>query len=632
MAKIWLLHPVTFHSSRVPTGYDYSLMTPWQIKMLTMKWHDWYRADWSYGHTTVEFFCAGIGAMMVLYFLFLIRYRFNSRRKSSAPRQAGVLDRFTAAFRYFTSMQVRFKPLCYYAPPTASVLGVAGIFTFVMAFALAVRPYYWPNSQMGSSPPLATRCGWISIAIMPFMIAFSTKVNYVGMLTGVSHERLQVYHRWTALFMYITSLLHTFPFIRFNIHAGDMVHKYNTTPWYWSGIAALVPQTWLIFMSWGFIRNWHYEIFKKLHFCAATIFMVALFIHCDFRLTSWDYFWATMAIYTTTWFMQVFRTLYHSKFTGIPYTLEQLSDPSMVRLTIEAGPRFRWSSGQHVFLRFLSSKYLHPFSTHPFTISNDCNVQNGINNVEIVLRVRGGITKALQNMALDKPRGRVLLDGPYGGIPVSLRGYDRVCLLAGGSGATFTVSLLLDLARGFKTGSKCKDVTFVVAFRHPGTRLWLEPILAEAMQLAQEAGARLVISIHVTSEDADLESIGSNAPTIAPGTVIVKKVDGEASSNPSTPPPPPPITPTTYAGRPDLTAVVREVCASPLGGRVAFAACGPNPFVYDVRNAVAHCQLDIADGYSKCQEAFLHAEAYEYVLSALCTPPARTDFLRVHSW
>jgi hypothetical protein len=56
-------------------------------------------------------------------------------------------------------------------------------------------------------------------------------------------------------------------------------------------------------MSWGMIRNPYYETFKKFHsmfvlFCkglcgtyqdirAATLFMVALFLYCNWRLTSW---------------------------------------------------------------------------------------------------------------------------------------------------------------------------------------------------------------------------------------------------------------------------------------------------------------------------------------------------------
>ena len=181
--------------------------------------------------------------------------------------------------------------------------------------------------------------------------------------------------------------------------------------------------------------------------------MSALFIHCNFRLTSWyapsitdaprplmltsrrDYFWATLGLYGTAWLVQVVRTLYVST-AGLTCSIEQLSESNMIKVVVSAPERFKWKPGQHVFLRFLTVPGLHSLSTHPFTVANvPTDVKSsGKRDVEIVFRVRGGITKVLQSMATTNPRSRVLLDGPYGGIPVSLRGFDRVYLLAGGSG------------------------------------------------------------------------------------------------------------------------------------------------------------------------------------------------------
>ena len=64
----------------------------------------------------------------------------------------------------------------------------------------------------------------------------------------------------------ITSLVHTFPFIVMNIRLGEMQSQYQTTGWYWTGIAALIPQTYLVFLSWGIFRNRYYELFKKYVF------------------------------------------------------------------------------------------------------------------------------------------------------------------------------------------------------------------------------------------------------------------------------------------------------------------------------------------------------------------------------
>jgi len=73
---------------------------------------------------------------------------------------------------------------------------------------------------MGDSQPLATRSGYLALGIMPFMMyvhisifsfklnmcsASATKVNYIATLVGTSHEKVQVFHRWSAFVMYSTS-------------------------------------------------------------------------------------------------------------------------------------------------------------------------------------------------------------------------------------------------------------------------------------------------------------------------------------------------------------------------------------------------------------------------------------------
>lgn len=40
MGLLWLKHPVLWHSSRVPSGYDYTKMTSEQVQLIRMKWHN----------------------------------------------------------------------------------------------------------------------------------------------------------------------------------------------------------------------------------------------------------------------------------------------------------------------------------------------------------------------------------------------------------------------------------------------------------------------------------------------------------------------------------------------------------------------------------------------------------------
>lgn len=125
---------------------------------------------------------------------------------------------------------------------------------------LGPQPYYWPNTptlSYGSSPPIATRTGWMALACLPFMIVLPTKANMIASLTGVSHERLIVFHNWVGWAMFALALVHTFPFIVFHIWKGDMVNVWNTSVVYWTGVVALIAQAYLQVFSLRFIRSVH---------------------------------------------------------------------------------------------------------------------------------------------------------------------------------------------------------------------------------------------------------------------------------------------------------------------------------------------------------------------------------------
>lgn len=85
--------------------------------------------------------------------------------------------------------------------------------------------------------------------------ATATKTNWITLVTGVSHEKLQVFHRWIAYAFFILSLMHTFPFIVFHIRSHDMEAYFTESLlFFWTGIVAIVFQAWLTFGSHSSIR------------------------------------------------------------------------------------------------------------------------------------------------------------------------------------------------------------------------------------------------------------------------------------------------------------------------------------------------------------------------------------------
>ena len=158
---------------------------------------------------------------------------------------------------------------------------------------------------------------------------------------------------------------------------------------------------------------------------------------------------------------------------GIPQAQIEVLPGDAVRLTIPT-PKHQWKAGQHVFVNFCKTRLL---ESHPYTISNDANIYVGIissilysstqgvatdtrpprlprlppsqshkREMVIVLKtdVKGGIGARLAS--LEPATTPVLLDGPYGS-GADLSRHHVAVLVAGGSGASFVVSILHDLCR-----------------------------------------------------------------------------------------------------------------------------------------------------------------------------------------
>jgi predicted ferric reductase len=103
------------------------------------------------------------------------------------------------------------------------------------------------------------------------------------------------------------------------------------------------------------------------------------------------------------------------------------------------------------------------FEAHPFTIvSNE--------PVEFLVKARDGFTKALHRKACENPgtKFRASIDGAYGNAPNVDDDLDRLLLVAGGSGVTFTLALALAWARKQRDASSRSTLDFVWVCRDPG--------------------------------------------------------------------------------------------------------------------------------------------------------------------
>lgn len=115
--------------------------------------------------------------------------------------------------------------------------------------------------------------------------------------------------------------------------------------------------------------------------------------------------------------------------------------------------------GSHVFLWMPSIRF---FETHPFTlVSTD--------PAEFLIRKYDGYTGSLYEAAQNQP-GKVLrcsIDGGYGQVP-NFTDFDRVILVAGGSGSTFTFSIALNMIKEATASNIHKTIDFIWAVKRSG--------------------------------------------------------------------------------------------------------------------------------------------------------------------
>ena len=141
----------------------------------------------------------------------------------------------------------------------------------------------------------------------------------------------------------------------------------------------------------------------------------------------------------------------------------ELLSPRFVRLRVRRPPHFSWSPGQTAYLIMPGVSTL-PFEAHPFTIASvdtapgethwdDVNpiterktpgeCEPSWKELVFFINIRSGFTKNLSDVAAKGGKVKVFVDGPYGK-PPNLTDYDTSVLIAGGSGVSFALPLLLD--------------------------------------------------------------------------------------------------------------------------------------------------------------------------------------------
>ncbi|KAK0368620.1 hypothetical protein CLIM01_14028 [Colletotrichum limetticola] len=322
------------------------------------------------------------------------------------------------------------------------------------------------------------------------------------------------------------------------------------------------------------------------------------------------YFIVTAVLYALCFFYSQFKTFMEH---GVDHARVSLVTPHCLKVVIETNAR--WTPGQHVYLRFLTSG-MHSLTAHPFTI---CSIPRHGQRNEMVFYIqpRGGITARLAAIARKSPEApiRVLLDGPYGGVTDRwFAGFDRTLVVAGGAGAGFSLPMIEHILQRQYRGTANTEMEVIVATRDLEFREWycraLDDIIARRPHAENTKAPCISISFHETGTPVQNKSTSSNPESPAyDADKEVIETPGK-SSDTDWQSPYGQVSLRTFNGRPDVSAISRRAIEQP--GSVGLIACGPASLVFDLSQVAAEAQKRILQGGGGAMEVWFYKENFSY--------------------
>ena len=249
----------------------------------------------------------------------------------------------------------------------------------------------------------------------------------------------------------------------------------------------------------------------------AITYVGLMFWHAGLEGDSWDYLWATVAVWLASilarafWYNRVLVIKQNLRLAGSAAHLTSLAG-GMTKIDMVAPKGFHWRPSQHCFLRFPEISL---FDSHPFTIANADKCGSGshyadqVQNISFLVRSHAGFTRSLSHYLQEKPDSQLQawIDGPYGGVSqVVEKSFDTVVLVAGGSGISACLPWLEHLLSRIQCDkhsgrSKISHLKLVWAVREQAHLDW---VIEEVKTMSTSATKGCFeLELHITGAAAD---------------------------------------------------------------------------------------------------------------------------------
>ncbi|KAL1902966.1 hypothetical protein Sste5346_000878 [Sporothrix stenoceras] len=563
-----------------------------------------------YNEKTATYFAAAICGLIAI-FTFLHWTRKLVSRSHVVP--AALSSPFVVVSRRLRNLLVRPAP----------GLNSSGHGILVAVYVTINLTLMLTNVDKSSLSPEASRFGWMLVTNLCFVVFLALKNTPLAYLTSYSYERLNCLHQIAGCTTFLLMVFHAASYTAFFFKIGkpEILRENAQIAGILAGFMFLIMVAAAIFL-----RRYAYEAFYVMHLTAFCVAIVCIGFHRpDIHTRIPVVLSLTAALFLTDRLIRVSRLLLNS--TNNEATVYALPNGG-TRILLAKKPH-RAVPGKHVLMWI---PRIRTFEMHPFTII-DTEAANG--TTEFVVKSYNGFTRKLHAYATANPGAKLwaAAEGPYGTFPDPME-YDKIILIAGGSGASYTFETLtwfaghLDTLRSHPNAPKVHVSLYVTRVpgssssdeeigNTTGTRIGRPPTRNNAGG-ATAAGPTTLTRETTTSDlhhDSDKEiveekehavekenvtqrnseEIGSPSAAAnvaadlekatqaadAAADAAIREANGSESQ---------PLRHSFSPGRPDAETVIRNAVSSTARSqRVLVAACGPPALMKTVRSATAKC-------------------------------------------
>lgn len=426
------------------------------------------------------------------------------------------------------------------------------------------------SSEMGRK--IADRTGMEILFLMPTLILFAGRNNFLQLVTGWHYSRFVLVHKWVARIATLLTMLHAVGMT----YNGKGIGKYelrNTHAYVRWGMVACVSMFLMCFLAISALRKNNYELFLLIHILLAVFAVVGGWYHTEDPGYT-EFYSAAAAVWAFDRFVRIVRLIGF----GVRTADVQLKANETVKVTVSKPPYWKTFPGAHAYIHFFRPTMF--WQSHPFTIVESSEDKG---TITFYLKVKGGMThgllKYLSNQPEQKAKIKVSVEGPYGKrYPLSR--YDSNLMIASGNG----VPGLYAEARDLVAKQTNANVKFVWIIRHFKSIEWFyeellklnHPNIDLSIYITRsEAGVHQFWNDSTTETETDSKEQAEKESSEAEGKDLVAELKTRLDHA------------TFVEGRPDLNQIISTEI-SEAKGSLAVSTCCHASIDDDVRRYVAH--------------------------------------------